>query len=77
MAGIGIGDGFTSPPETAVYANYLYQVGLVDETLRDELLAQEAKIKNYIDNGQWYNAWAVSLSEKIIIVSMLTMLSMQ
>lgn len=26
LAGIGIGDGFMSPPETAVYGNYLYQV---------------------------------------------------
>ena len=49
-----------SPPETAVYAEYLYQVGLVDEPLRDRLLDQENRIKGYINNGQWYNAWAVS-----------------
>ena len=29
LVGIGIGDGFMSPPETAVYAEYLYQVIVV------------------------------------------------
>ena len=26
LVGLGIGDGFTSPPETAVYAEYMYGV---------------------------------------------------
>eukprot|EP00095_Tigriopus_kingsejongensis_P005174 maker-scaffold237_size242172-snap-gene-1.29 protein:Tk05174 transcript:maker-scaffold237_size242172-snap-gene-1.29-mRNA-1 annotation:"serine carboxypeptidase" len=57
VAGMGIGDGFMSPPETAVYANYLYQVGLVDEKLRDELLVEEQKMKDHVANEEWFQAW--------------------
>lgn len=27
LAGVGVGDGFMSPPDSAIYADYLYQVG--------------------------------------------------
>jgi len=57
IGGMGIGDGFMSPPETAVYANYLYQVGLVDEPLRDELLGMEDRIDTLVAGEQWYLAW--------------------
>nr|AKO90273.1 cathepsin A4 [Tigriopus japonicus] len=58
LAGIGIGDGFMSPPETAVYGDYLYQVGLVDEKLRDELLEEEQRMKNHVANEEWFMAWS-------------------
>jgi hypothetical protein len=27
LAGLGIGDGFMSPPDSSIYADYLYHVG--------------------------------------------------
>ena len=37
-------------------------MGLIDGTTRDECLAQEALMQNYAANGQWLQAWVVSLS---------------
>merc|ERR1712210_75441 len=57
LAGMGIGDGWMSPYHNARYANFLYQVGLVDELDRDYCLAQEQTTQDLIDGGNLYQAW--------------------
>merc|ERR1712223_478530 len=44
LVGLGIGDGFTSPQETAVYAEYMYGVGLIDIAARDKMLQNEEEM---------------------------------
>merc|ERR1712190_61521 len=63
LKGVGIGDGFMSPPDSAIYGDELYQMGLIDGTTRDECLAQEALMQNYAANGQWLQAWVTWNSE--------------
>merc|ERR1712226_272130 len=58
LVGLGIGDGFTSPQETAVYAEYMYGVGLIDVAQRDVMLQNEERMKQLISNEEWYAAWA-------------------
>jgi len=58
LAGLGIGDGWMSPYHNARYGKFLYQVGLVDETVLEECLRMEANTQLLIDNGQWTEAWA-------------------
>jgi len=57
LGGMGIGDGWMSPYHNARYGDFLYQVGLVDENLRDELLQSESKTQNFINNGQLVDAF--------------------
>jgi len=57
LVGLGIGDGFTSPEETAVYADYLYGVGLVDVAAREQMLENEERMKQLIRDEEWYAAW--------------------
>jgi len=57
LKGVGIGDGFMSPPDSAIYGDELYQMGLIDGTTRDECLSLEALMQNYAANGQWLQAW--------------------
>ena len=49
---MGIGDGWMSPYHNAQYADFLYQVGLVDEKQRDECLEMEAETQTLIDQGK-------------------------
>jgi len=58
LKGIGIGDGFMSPPDSAIYGDELYQMGLIDGDTRDECKAEEALMKSYAADEQWYQAWA-------------------
>ena len=37
-------------------------MGLIDGTTRDECLSLEALMQNYAANGQWLQAWVVSLN---------------
>ena len=60
FTGLGIGDGFMSPPDSSVYAEYLYNLGLVDEAKRDELLKWEDNMKYHASIGQYQTAWNVS-----------------
>merc|ERR1719516_580428 len=57
LAGMGIGDGWMSPYHNARYANFLYQVGLVDGNQRDDCLIQESQTQALINLGQYYDAW--------------------
>ena len=62
LAGLGIGDGFMSPPDSSIYAEFLYQSSLVDGLKRDELLAKEEKMKGHCAAGEWRQAWEVSFT---------------
>eukprot|EP00095_Tigriopus_kingsejongensis_P005173 maker-scaffold237_size242172-snap-gene-1.30 protein:Tk05173 transcript:maker-scaffold237_size242172-snap-gene-1.30-mRNA-1 annotation:"venom serine carboxypeptidase" len=55
--GLGIGNGAMSPVDSNVYGEYLYQVGLVDEIVRDELLRQEANMKQHVADEEYFQAW--------------------
>ena len=57
LAGLGVGDGFMSPQDSSIYAEYLFQAGLVGEIERDQLLDSEADMKNYCNQGSYYYAW--------------------
>jgi len=57
LAGMGIGDGWMSPYHNTRYGEFLYQVGLVDENVRDECLLREEETQRLIDTQQWYEAW--------------------
>ena len=48
-----------SPPDSSVYAEYLFQTGLVGEAERDELLVWEENMKYYASIGQYRDAWQV------------------
>ena len=60
MSGLGIGDGFMSPPDSSVYAEYLFNLGLVGELERDNLLKWEDNMKYHASVGQYQTAWEVS-----------------
>jgi len=57
LSGLGIGDGFMSPPDSSVYAEYLFQYGLVGEKERDELLKWEEDMKYFASIGSWQSSW--------------------
>ena len=59
LAGLGIGDGFMSPQDSSIYAEYLFQAGLVGETERDDLLDYEADMKRQCNAGYFRSAWEV------------------
>lgn len=58
LAGMGIGDGWMSPYHNARYADFLYQVGLVDENQKDHCLSLEDNTQSYINSGQMYQAFS-------------------
>ena len=60
LAGLGIGDGFMSPPDSSVYANYMFELVLVGEVERDHMIGIENKMKEYAAEGRYYDAWGVS-----------------
>ena len=60
LSGLGIGDGFMSPPDSSVYAEYLFNLGLVGEKERDSLLKWEDEMKYHVSVGQYQTAWEVS-----------------
>lgn len=53
LAGLGIGDGFMSPPDSSIYGQYLYHVGLVDDVKLTELLSIEKQMQHYCSIGSW------------------------
>jgi len=57
LSGLGIGDGFMSPPDSSVYAEYLFNLGLVGELERDNLLKWEDNMKYHASVGQYQTAW--------------------
>ena len=59
LSGLGIGDGWMSPPDSAIYAQYLYHVGLVDQAQMEYMLQMEQRMKSYAAQGDYYNSWQV------------------
>lgn len=57
LAGLGIGDGFMSPPDSSVYAEFLFQAGLVGESEREDLLKIEENMQYYASIGRFRDAW--------------------
>ena len=62
LSGLGVGDGFMSPPDSSVYANYMFELALVGEVERDHMIGIENKMKEYAAQGKYYDAWGVSIS---------------
>ena len=56
LVGLGIGNGFTSPEDSAIYADYMYGVGLLDIAQRKKLLRDEEIMKNLIRDEKWHEA---------------------
>ena len=65
LKGLAIGDGLCDPPHQLDYADYVYQVGLIDE--KDKSLIEEKTelAKLFMDLHQWHKATEVSLYLKI------------
>lgn len=57
LEGCGVGDGWMSPTHNAQYANFLYQVGLLDANQRDNCLIMETETRAMIELGQYYDAF--------------------
>ena len=48
-----------SPPDSSVYADYLFEASLVGESERDELLKWEENMKYAASQGRWRDSWEV------------------
>lgn len=58
LAGLSIGDGMMDPPtQVPGYGKYLYGLSLIDESQRDYMTAQEAKISDLMNQQQWVPAF--------------------
>ena len=53
-----------SPPDSSVYAEYLFNLGLVGESERDKLLKWEDNMKYHASVGQYQQAWEVKSEGK-------------
>ncbi len=71
LAGMGIGDGFMSPRDTAVYAEVLYEASLVDEPTRDRLLGIEDDVKDACDEERWQDAFNVRICNVVRITTLI------
>ena len=40
----------------------LFQVGLVDNAQYERMIVFETEMKQHAQNGQWYEAWLVSIT---------------
>ena len=60
LKGIGIGNGFISPYDQAIYSTYLHELSFLDELMLEEGLRREQLLRDAIDDGNYTLAWAVS-----------------
>ncbi|XP_030757714.1 venom serine carboxypeptidase-like [Sitophilus oryzae] len=56
LKGLAIGNGLTDPINQADYADYVYQLGLVDANTRDTLLSYKALFEKYVAEEDWTSA---------------------
>lgn len=56
LQGVAIGDGWTDPINQLVYGDYLYQLGLIDENLRDVMHQYEKDIAALVEQGNYSTA---------------------
>lgn len=58
LAGLSIGDGMMDPlTQVPGYGQYLFGLSLIDESQRDYMTAQEAKIVDLMNQQQWVPAF--------------------
>ncbi len=68
IQGLGVGDGFINPVDTAVHAEQLYGVSLIDEKTYADLKDIEDQIKTAAANNQWTLAHNVSVESRYQII---------
>lgn len=56
LKGVSIGCGFMDPVNQLHYANYAYELGIIDGVTKDKLLAFESTIQDDIKSGRTYRA---------------------
>ena len=59
LKGLAIGDGLCDPPRQLDYADYVYQVGLIDESTKKLIQERTDMAKLSMDMQQWHQATAV------------------
>ncbi len=60
LKGLAVGNGGMSPPDSFIYGDYLFELGLVDDVARQDLLEMEQGMKDAAASEQWREAWEVS-----------------
>ncbi len=69
LRGLATGNPATDPVNSYIYAEYLYQLGLIDDIDRDRFLQMEEDFKDLIAQEEWSEAQAVNnleLNEALI-----------
>ncbi|CAH1392264.1 unnamed protein product [Nezara viridula] len=56
LKGLAIGDGFTDPENMMVYADYLYQLGIVDSNVKETMIKLQDEIVKDIRNKEYRKA---------------------
>ncbi len=59
LRGLAVGNGGMSPPDSFIYGDYLFELGLVDDIARGDLLEMERELKDLAAREQYEDAWAV------------------
>ena len=65
LKGLAIGDGLCDPLHQMDYGDFLYQVGLLDESDKNEVDKHADLAKISMELEQWYQATTVSVKHQI------------
>ena len=65
LKGLAIGDGLCDPLHQMDYGNFLYQVGLLDESDKNEVDKHADLAKISMELEQWHQATTVSVNHQI------------
>ncbi|KAK9877391.1 hypothetical protein WA026_017787 [Henosepilachna vigintioctopunctata] len=57
LQGLSIGNGLSDPENQLKYGDYLYQLGMIDTQVLDEVKSYEHEGIKYIQNREWVNAF--------------------
>lgn len=66
MEGIAIGNGFLDPDTMLCYGDFLYQIGLVDNSTKQEINKLESQGKKAIHDKHYVDAFYVSIVNNIL-----------
>ena len=69
MKGLAIGDGLCDPLHQMDYGDFLYQVGLLSESDRNEVDKHADLAKISMELEQWHQATTVSVNHQIKTIS--------
>jgi hypothetical protein len=69
LKGLAIGDGLCDPLHQMDYGDFLYQVGLLDESDRTEVDKHADLAKISMELEQWHQATTVSVNHQIFFLS--------